>query len=93
MRQVTVPALAFALLLAAAAPAGSQTRPRRVNPVSEVYSESGPRSRTYERAEGERPVRRGRWRRLLFEAGLAAAAMRTGRSCTPSRGVLGRLPR
>jgi hypothetical protein len=94
MKKVTISALAFAALLAAATPAGSQSRPRRVNPAptEEVYSESGPRSRTYERAEGERPARRSRWRRVLFEAGLAAATMRTGGSCTPSRGVLGRLP-
>ena len=92
MKKVTISALAFAALLAAATPAGSQSRPRRVNPAPEVYSESGPRPIAEGRVEGERPARRSRWRRLLFEAGLAAATVRTGGSCTPSRGVLGRLP-
>ncbi len=103
MKKVTISALAFAVLLSAATPVGSQTRPRRVNPAptEEVYSESGPRPRTAERVEvsaeerfeGERPRRRSRWRRMLFEAGLAVATSRVGGSCTPSRGVLGRLPR
>jgi hypothetical protein len=96
MKKVTISALAFAFLLAAATPAGSQSRPRRVNPVpTEVYSESGPQPRAEERAEAERPVRRSRWRRALLGVGLAAAVsgVHGGRSCTPSRGVLGRLPR
>jgi hypothetical protein len=101
MRKVTISALAFAVLLAAAAPAGSQTRPRRVWPASapDTYSESGPRpraeeSRAEERAAGER--RGSRWRRVLFGAGLAAATYgrgRAGRSCTPSRRVIGGQPR
>lgn len=103
MKKVTVSALAFAFLLAAAAPVGSQTRPRRVNPVptEEVYSESGPRpraeeSRAEERVEGERPRRRSRWRHVLLGAGVAAAvygARRGGDSCTPSRHVIGGFPR
>jgi hypothetical protein len=93
MRKVTVSALAFALLLAAAAPARPQTRPRRVGPPPEVYSESGPRSSAEDRAESERPARRSRWRLVLLGAGIAAAAhgVRGGsRSCTPSRHVIGR---
>ncbi|MBV8856303.1 MAG: hypothetical protein JOZ02_05005 [Acidobacteria bacterium] len=95
MKKVTISALAFAVLLAAATPAGSQTRPRRVGPSPDVYSESGPRSRAEEeRAAGERPRRGSRWRRVLFEAGLAAAAVRgVGRSCTPSRRVIAGAPR
>jgi hypothetical protein len=97
MRKVTVSALVFAVLLAAAAPAGSQTRPRRVGPppAPEVFSESGPRSRNEERAPGERERKGSRWRRVLFGAGLAAAAYgRAGRnSCTPSRRVFGDSPR
>lgn len=98
MRKVNVSALVLAVLLAAAAPVGSQTRPRRVGPAAapaDVYSESGPRSRAEEeRAEGERPARRSRWRRVLLEAGIAAATVgRAGRSCTPSRRVIGGSPR
>jgi hypothetical protein len=95
MRKVTVSALVFAVLLAAAAPAGSQTRPRRVGPAPEVYSESGPRTRAEEeRGAGERPRRGSRWRRVLLGAGLAAATVgRAGRSCTPSRRVIGVSPR
>lgn len=93
MRQVTISALAFAFLLAAATPAGSQSRPRRVNPAPYVYSESGPRPGAEGRVEGERPVRRSRWRRVLLGAGLAVATSRTGRSCTPSRRVIPRFPR
>ena len=104
MKKVTISALAFAFLLAAAAPAGSQSRPRRVNPAptEEVYSESGPRpraeeSRTGEGVEGERPRRRSRWGRVLLGAGIAAAVYGArggrGRSCTPSRRVIGGFPR
>jgi hypothetical protein len=95
MRKVTVSALMFAVLFAAAAPAGSQTRPRRVGPAPDVYSESGPRTRAEEeRAPVERPRRGSRWRRVLLEAGLAAATVRrAGRSCTPSRRVIGGSPR
>jgi hypothetical protein len=94
MRQVTISALVFAVLLAAATPAGSQTRPRRVGPAPDVYSESGQRSRAEERAEGERAGRGSRWRRALLGAGLAAVARgRAGRSCTPSRRVIDGSPR
>ena len=93
MKKVTISALAFAFLLAAATPAGSQSRPRRVNTAPEVYSESGPRSRTYERVEGERPRRRSRWGRVLLGVGLAAVTTRVGGSCTPSRRVIGGFPR
>lgn len=96
MRKVTVSALVFAVLFAAAAPAGSQTRPRRVGPAPDVYSESGPRPRAEEeeRGAGERPRRGSRWRRVLLEVGLSAATVgRAGRSCTPSRRVIGGSPR
>lgn len=95
MRKVTVSALVFAVLFAAAAPAGSQTRPRRVGPAPDVYSESGPRPRAEEeRPTGEHPRRGSRWRRVLLEVGLSAATVgRAGRSCTPSRRVIGGFPR
>jgi hypothetical protein len=93
MRRVTVSALAFAFLLAAAAPAGSQTRPRRVGPPPEAYSESGPRSRAEGRVSGERPSRGSRWRRVLLGVGLAAITARAGGSCTPSRRDIGGWPR
>lgn len=62
--------------------------------VEQPATDSG-RARTVSggpRYEGER--RGSRWPRLLLGAGIAIGAGRIGgRSCTPSRGVFGRLPR
>jgi hypothetical protein len=102
MREVIIPGLLFSILLAPTSLVCSQTRPRRVGPPPEVFSESVPRGRAEERpravrgeAPRERAGRGSRWPRILLGAGIAIGAGRVGRSrsCTPSRWSIGGLPR
>jgi hypothetical protein len=99
MRDVAISALFFSILLASASPVCSQTRPRRVGPAPDTFSESGPRARPEERP---REVRGGttreragggsRWARTLLGIGIAVGAGRS-RGCSPSRGRILGLPR
>lgn len=80
LRKMTVAFLLVAALYTSALPLGSQTRPRRVNPV--------PTERTEERA----PRRRGMsLMRVLIEGGIGLGSQirHRGRdSCTPSRDII-----
>ena len=109
MRKITISALTLSILLATVTPLRSQTRPRRVTQTTDIFSESTPRARADERprvagdrartvrdeARREGAGRQSRWPRILLGAGIAIGTGRVGRSrsCTPSRPVLGGLPR
>ena len=100
MRKFTISALLFPILFGLTVSVGSQTRPRRVNQLTDTSVASNSEVRTQERAratsERAPAVREGvrresRWPGLLLSTGLAIGASRIGHhgsSCSPSRGVL-----
>jgi hypothetical protein len=102
MRKFTILALLFPVLFAMTVPVGSQTRPRRVNQLTESSAPSNSEARAQERpratsATSERttPVREGarresRWPGMLLSTGLAIGLGRIGHgtACSPSRGAI-----
>jgi hypothetical protein len=98
MRRFTIAALLFPALFGLTISVGSQTRPRRVNQLTNTSGASNSEVRTERpRSNSERPpaaregVRReSRWPGLLLSTGLSIGAGRIGHgsSCSPSRGAI-----
>ena len=99
MKMCAASLLLIILLSNAAAPLCAQTRPRRVAeataaPAPEAFADVRPRTVGRREASYETARRRdsGRWPRVLLGVGLAMGGLLGSRSCTPSRGAIGRLP-
>ena len=104
MRKIFISALLFPILLALTVPAGSQTRPRRVEPAANTLSVSSPDTRAQERprvATARTPsireggARESRWPGILLGTAISIGAGRIGHGtgCSPSRGDVMRTPR
>ena len=90
MRKFTILALLFPVLLAMTVPAGSQTRPRRVNQLTDSSAPSNSEARAQERSratsvasERPAPVREGvrresRWPGMLLGTALSIGVGRIG---------------